>query len=32
MQKNKIFDIAQTQYKMNNQIHGKFCVHALGLW
>ena len=32
MQTNNIFFLARTLYKINNQIHGKVCPHALGLW
>ena len=31
MQNNELFALAQTQYKVNDQIHGNVCLHALGL-
>ena len=31
MQNNKLFALAQTQYKVTDQIHGNVCLHALGL-
>ena len=31
-QNNNFSALAQTQYKVTDQIHGNVCLHALGLW